>query len=126
MLACWLSEERARLDTEATPPICVALISGLVGFGAVVAGHKLGLEYAGRLLAMTFILVVIGADGRAGELGSASQRSLLLHSFRGTLSDCISIGNEHVTQLQSYSLSAKPLFCSNRRHRSYSSVLKRS
>lgn len=31
-----------------------------------MAGHKLGLEYAGRLLAMTFILVVIGADGRAG------------------------------------------------------------
>ena len=48
-----------------------AVISGLVGFGAVVAGHKLGLEYAGRLLAMTFILVVIGADGRAGKLSPA-------------------------------------------------------
>ena len=44
-----------------------AVISGLVGFGAVVLGHRLGLEYAGRLLAMTFILVVIGADGRAGK-----------------------------------------------------------
>ena len=53
-------------------------MSGLVGFGAVVAGHKLGLDYAGRLLAMTFILVVIGADGRAGV---ASQLLVPLHTL---------------------------------------------
>ena len=44
-----------------------AIVSGLVGFSAVVAGYRLNMEYAGKLLAMTFILVVIGADGRAGE-----------------------------------------------------------
>ena len=32
-----------------------------------MAGYRLKMEYAGKLLAMTFILVVIGADGRAGE-----------------------------------------------------------
>lgn len=44
-----------------------AIISGLVAFGAVCLGHYLKLEYAGKLLAMTFILVIIGADERKGE-----------------------------------------------------------
>lgn len=60
-------ESSVEIPQKETKFCIAALVSGLVGFGAVVAGHKLGLEYAGRLVAMTFILVVIGADGRAGE-----------------------------------------------------------
>lgn len=47
--------------------VSAAIISGLVAFGAVCLGHYLKLEYAGKLLAMTFILVIIGADERVGK-----------------------------------------------------------
>lgn len=40
-------------------------MSSLVASGAVVMGWLLGLDYSAKLFVMTFLLVIMGADGMA-------------------------------------------------------------